>query len=190
MSMLIVGRYAQQGDAENSARKLTQAGFSAAEMSLFYVTPQGQHGLFPLGGDEDESPGTEEAKPGAVRGAIGGAGAGALAGAAAIPFLGPAAAAAGAAVGAYTGSLVGALKNMEEVEGEAEANADDTEGELQPRRAGVMLAVVVVTSSERTRAIDVLREHAEEVEEAQGTLRNGEWLDFDPRAPVRLVHEA
>jgi uncharacterized membrane protein len=186
MSMLIVGRYAQQGEAENAARQLTQAGFSPAEMSLFYVTPQGQHGLFPLGGDEDESPGTEEAKPGAARGAVGGAGAGALVGAAAIPFLGPAAAAAGAAVGAYTGSLVGALKNMEDREG----NAGDAEGELEPRRAGVMLAVVAVTSAERTRAIEILREHAEEVEEAEGTLRNGEWLDFDPRAPVKPVHEA
>lgn len=184
MSMLIVGRYAQQDEAENAARKLETAGFSAAEMSVFYVNPQGQHGLFPLGGDEDESPGTEEAKPGAVRGAVGGVGAGALVGAATIPFLGPAGAAAGAAVGAYTGSLVGALKNMED----GEADAEPAESDVEPRRAGVMLAVVVVTASERERAIEVLREHAEEVEEAEGTLRNGEWLDFDPRAPVRPIH--
>lgn len=184
MSTLIVGRYDQQAEAEHAAQRLRDAGFPPGEMSLFYVTPQGQHGLFPVGGDEDESPGTEDAKPGAARGAVGGLGAGALVGAATIPVLGPAGPVFGAAVGAYTGSLVGALSNMEEDPREGDTPTDG----LEPRRAGVMLAVVVVTSSERTRAIDILKAHAAEVEEAEGTLRNGEWLDFDPRAPVRPVH--
>ena len=184
MSTLIVGRYDQLAEAEHTAERLRAAGFPPGEMSLFYVTPQGQHGLFPVGGDEDESPGTEEAKPGAARGAAGGVGAGALIGAAAIPVVGPAGPAFGAAVGAYTGSLVGALSRMEEDEREGDTPADDVE----PRRAGVMLAVVVVTSSERIRAVDILKARAAEVEEAEGTLRNGEWLDFDPRTPVRRVH--
>jgi hypothetical protein len=118
MKTLIVGRYDQQTEAENAWREFLRAGFPAREMSLFYVNPQGQHALYPVGGDEDESAGTHEAKSGALRGAVGGAGAGTLVGAATIPVLGPAGPLMGAAVGAYTGALVGALKNMEE---EAEA---------------------------------------------------------------------
>jgi hypothetical protein len=190
MKTLIVGRYEQQTVAENAWREFLRAGFPAREMSLFYVNPQGQHALYPVGGDEDESAGTHEAKSGAVRGAVGGVGAGTLVGAATIPVLGPAGPLMGAAVGAYTGSLVGALKNMEE---EAEEHPDavpdrnEAGAEPPPRKAGVMLAVAVASPTEREAAIDIHGTHAQAMEEAEGVLQNGDWIDFDPLAPPRVI---
>jgi len=189
MKTLIVGRYEQQTEAENAWREFLRAGFSAREMSLFYVNPQGQHALYPVGGDEDESAGTHEAKSGAVRGAVGGVGAGTLVGMATIPVLGPAGPLMGAAVGAYTGALVGALKNMEEADEHPDAVPDRSEpgAEPPPRKAGVMLAVAVASPAERDAAIDIHGTHAQSVEEAEGVLQDGDWIDFDPLAPPRLI---
>jgi hypothetical protein len=189
MKTLIAGRYEQQTEAENAWRDFLRAGFSAREMSLFYVNPQGQHALYPVGGDEDESAGTHEAKSGAVRGAVGGVGAGTLVGAATIPVLGPAGPLMGAAVGAYTGALVGALKNMEE---DAEEGSDavpdrNAPGAEPPRKAGLMLAVAVASPAEREAAVDIHGMRAQSVEEAEGVLQNGDWIDFDPLAPPKVI---
>jgi uncharacterized membrane protein len=184
MKTLIVGRYDQQTEAENARRELLRAGFAAPEMTLFYVNPQGQHALYPVGGDEDESPGTHEAKSGAARGAAGGAGAGTLLGAATIPVLGPVGPLMGAAVGAYTGSLVGALKNMEEA---GDSGHDRSAGEPPPRKAGFMLAVAVVLPAEREAAIEIQGAHAQVVEETEGILLNGDWIDFDPLASSQVI---
>lgn len=189
MKTIIVGRYSQHGAAERASRELLRTGFPADEMSLFYVNPEGQHGLYPMGGDEDESPGTYNAKSGALRGAAGGLGAGALVGVATLPALGPAGPLLGAAVGAYTGSLVGALSNMEETEAQTDTVPDDTAPpvDTQPFKAGVVLAVAVGTSEEREDAIEILGEQAEEVKQTEGTLRNGDWVDFDPLAPCKAI---
>jgi hypothetical protein len=186
MKTLIVGRYEQQTVAENAWREFLRAGFPAREMSLFYVNPQGQHALYPVGGDEDESAGTHEAKSGAVRGAVGGVGAGTLVGAATIPVLGPAGPLMGAAVGAYTGSLVGALKNMEEPDEHPDSPSEPSV-EQRPRKAGVMLAVAVESPVERETAVEIHGALAQAVEEAEGVLQNGDWIDFDPRAPSRVI---
>jgi len=189
METLIVGRYSQLTDAENASRDLWRAGFLARDMSLFYLNPQGQHALYPVGGDEDESAGTHEARSGAVRGAVGGVGAGTLLGVATMPVLGPAGPLLGAAVGAYTGSLVGALNNMEEPDAHVDPARDSNEpgADTQPRKAGVMLAVAVATPAERDYAIEILGERAQQVEEAEGLLQNGEWVDFDPLAPCKVI---
>lgn len=189
MQTLIVGRYSQQNEAQRASWALLRAGFSAREMSLFYVNPQGQHATYPVGGDEDESPGTHEARSGAMRGAAGGAGAGTLVGVATLPVLGPAGPLLGAAVGAYAGSLVGALNNMDEAPASPNAAVDssETDAEAQPRKAGVMLAVAVATPAERETAIEILDERAQEVEEAEGILRDGDWVDFDPLAPCKVI---
>lgn len=190
MKTLIVGHYDLQEEAEIAARDVLRAGFSANETSLFYLNPQGQHALHPMGGDEDESPGTHDAQSGAARGAAGGAGAGALVGAATIPVLGPAGPLLGAAVGAYTGSLVGALNNMDEPpESRAGATRDKeaADAEFEARKSGYMLAVAVNTPMERTHAIEILGERAKLLEEAEGNLQNGEWTDFDPLAPCKII---
>jgi hypothetical protein len=190
MKALIVGHYDLQDEAETAARDVRRAGFSASEMSLFYLNPQGQHAIHPVGGDEDESPGTHDAQSGAVRGAAGGAGAGVLVGAATIPVLGPAGPLLGAAVGAYTGSLVGALNNMEEppeTHTGAVRNSDAADADIEARKSGYMLAVAVQTPMERKYAIEILGERAQLLEEAEGHLENGEWTDFDPLAPPHVI---
>ena len=190
MKTIIFGRYTQQDQAQSAARELMRAGFLPRETTLFYVNPQGQHDTYPVGGDKDESEGTHQAGPGAVRGAVGGVGAGTLVGAATIPVLGPAGPLLGAAVGAYTGSLVGALKNMEEADEEAEParHPDKSASEEPSRRAGVMLAVAIASPQQRNDAIEILTEHAEEVEEAEGVIQEGDWVDFNPLAPGKVIH--
>lgn len=197
MTTLIAGRFIQQEQAENASVQLMRSGFSAEDMSLFFVNPQGQHDIHPVGGDEDESPGTHHASGGAVAGAAGGVGVGALVGAATLPVLGPGGPLLGAAVGAYTGSLVGALNTMkkneerQEMTGEAPPNEDEAgianSDETHPRKAGVVLAVAVETPEQRANAIEILGATAQEVEEAEGVLQNGQWIDFDPREPIKPV---
>ena len=188
MTTLIAGRFSQQTHAESASAELLRSGFLSSDMSLFYVNPQGQHDIHPVGGDEDESAGTHHASSGAALGAAGGVGLGTLVGAATLPILGPAGPLLGAAVGAYTGSLVGALNKMDKTEEQREvAEKNITEDEVQPRKAGVLLAVAVATPQQREHAIQILRATALEVEETEGNLSNGQWVDFDPRVPIKTV---
>lgn len=186
MSTLIAGRFNQQSQAEIASTELLRCGFLSRDLSLFYVNPQGQHDIHPIGGDEDESAGTHHASSGAVIGAAGGIGVGTLVGVATLPVLGPAGPLLGAAVGAYTGSLVGALKKMDKGEERNEVQQNSPDGEeAQPRKAGVLLAVAVATPEQRANAIEILSATAVEVEEAEGELKNGQWTDFDPRTPIK-----
>lgn len=194
MTTLIAGRFSQQNQAETASAELVRSGFSPRDMSLFYVNPQGQHDIHPMGGDSDESPGTHHASSGAAVGAAGGVGMGTLVGAATFPVLGPAGPLLGAAVGAYTGSLVGALTTMKKHEEHAEHAEMAQQNELNteednahPRKAGVLLAVAVATPEQRAHAIEILGATALEVEEAEGELQNGQWTDFDPRALIKPV---
>lgn len=191
MATLIAGRFSQQTHAETASEELMHSGFAPQDMSLFYVNPQGQHGTFPIGGDEDESHGTHEASTGAVRGAAGGVGVGTLVGAATLPVLGPAGPLLGAAVGAYTGSLVGALNNMKKSEEHADeknaAPAGADPEDTHERKAGVLLAVAVKTPEQRANAIQILSTRALELEEAEGVLTNGQWVDFNPLKPLKTL---
>lgn len=191
MATLIAGRFSQQDHVEAAFKELLHSGFARQDMSLFYVNPQGQHGTFPIGGDEDESHGTHDASSGAVRGAAGGVGVGTLVGAATLPVFGPAGPLLGAAVGAYTGSLVGALNNMkkseEDIDEKNDAPADADPDEIHERKAGLLLAVAVQNPEQRATAINILGTSALELEEAEGTLSNGQWIDFDPLKPIKAV---
>lgn len=197
MTTVIAGRFIQHDQAENASVQLMRSGFSAQDMSLFFVNPQGQHDIHPVGGDEDESPGTHHASGGAVAGAAGGVGVGALVGAVTLPVLGPGGPLLGAAVGAYTGSLVGALNTMkkneeqQEVTGETAQSEEDAgisaSDEKHPRKSGVVLAVAVSTPEQRANAIEILSVSAQEVEEAEGVLQNGQWVDFDPTEPIKPI---
>lgn len=204
MKTLIVGRFSRYDQGETAALALQQVGFSADEMSLFYINPQGQHDLHALGGDEDESAGTHHAGSHAIASAAGGVGIGGMIGLATLPVLGPAGPLLGAAVGAYTGSLVGALggmKQSEEAAGEIAARNANTlpppepaigpDAEIAPpsiasevaaRQPGVMLAVAVATAGQRADAETILGRFAYQVEQSEGDLRNGDWIDFDPLA--------
>lgn len=192
MATLIAGRFSQQDDVEAAYEELLRTGFSQQDMSFFYVNPQGQHGTYPIGGDEDESHGTHQASSGAVRGAAGGVGVGTLVGAATLPVLGPAGPLLGAAVGAYTGSLVGALNNMkkseEQIDEKNDALPETGPDETHERKAGLLLAVAVKNPEQRATAIQILSASALELEEAEGILNNGQWVDFDPLKPIKTVN--
>lgn len=191
MTTLIAGRFSQQTHADTASAELLHSGFAPQDMSLFYVNPQGQHGTFPIGGDVDESHGTHEASSGAMRGAAGGVGVGTLVGAATLPVLGPAGPLLGAAVGAYTGSLVGALNNMqkseEHLDEKNDAPPDSDPDEIHERKAGLLLAVAVKTPEQRASAIQILSARALELEEAEGVMNNGQWIDFNPLKPIKTV---
>lgn len=191
MSTIIAGRFDTQEQAEKVCASLQNAGFSGDHISQFYVNPHGQHAIYPIGGDESASPGSKDSGHGALVGGGIGAAAGVAAGIAAIPVVGPIGAVVGAGIGAYTGSLVGAMEKTDkdsEVD-EIVEEAPPKKQQLTERHAGVHVAVKV-TADNRSDAISVLRKHqAAGLEEAQGELTNGEWVDFDPREAVKLLPE-
>ena len=194
MSTIIAGKFQLQDQAASAIGALEDAGFPRHQITSFYVNPPGQHDLYPVGGDTDDSPGAHEAPSGAIRGAEIGVAVGAAAGMVAAPFLAPAAAALGAAVGAgvgaYTGSLAGALNSLgDPVEPKHDETAEKAEREVQPmRRAGMLVAVAVPAGGARSDAVRVLREQgALDIEWAEGSISSGEWVDFDPLSPVRPV---
>ncbi len=185
MTQIIAGRFQTSAEAERAVHALTARSIPSDRISLFYVTPPGQHDATPVGGDDHKSEGLEKAEGGAaVTGAAVGVGAGiagALIGATA-GLAAPVVAVAGlgvAAAGVYGGSLAGAM------------GASDDPGKHRIRHAGMMVAVDASASAASEPAdevIGVLRElGALDIESAEGTWAGGTWEDFDPTAPPRLV---
>ncbi|MGE5171229.1 MAG: hypothetical protein ACM3JC_12775 [Rudaea sp.] len=174
MTRIVAGVFDDEQAATVAARDLHGAGFDAGDLDQFALNPPGRHQGLALGGDEDADAKAEGGDAGAVKGAAIGTAVGAVAGIAATPLLGPVAVAGGAAAGAYAGSLAGAVRRM-----------GDERPAPEPRPAGVMVAVHAGKAEEEDLAIDVLRDHgARMIERAEGTWRDGKWLDFDPvRAP-------
>ena len=113
----------------------------------------------------EESSATTALAAGLAAGAIGLAG-------------GPVTALAAAGVAAYTGSLVGSL-----------SGADEEKQPLPNRRpAGVILAVRIARPGNEEFVIDDLRIFgAEDIEQAEGEWRDGDWVDFNPHQEPRLI---
>ncbi|QJQ00952.1 hypothetical protein [Herbaspirillum rubrisubalbicans] len=173
MTTIIAARFDLQEDAAQAVTALTEAGFAQRHISRFFVNPAGQHDRFALGGDRDKSPGAQDTDSGAVTGVAAGAGVGAAAGLATSPVTGPLGPALGGLVGGHVGGLVGSLS----------ANDDDP----APRRAaGMRVAVAVADGAEQDKALRLLRSlGAVDIERSSGTIRDGDWIDFDPlSAPV------
>ncbi len=183
MSLIVAARFDAFADAESAARRLFALGFPEEDVSIFFVNPGGQHGRYPLGGDEASDPSARSA----LRGAIGGAAllgtVGALIGLlislaadGSIWTLLPA-----VGVGAYIGSLAGALLATR-----ATARAEQAgQSTGAVRRAGVLIAVHVTVESE-ARVAETLRDAGgKDVEKAAGNWLAGNWVDFDPvAAPI------
>ncbi|MGV3653092.1 MAG: hypothetical protein ACO1N5_02630 [Noviherbaspirillum sp.] len=184
MATIIAGRFEQQSQVQAAVEQWRQAGIAQDCISTFYVTQAGRHATFPVGGDRFESPGAEDSGKGAVAGAATGGTIGAVAGAATAPVTGPLGAMAGAAVGAYVGSLAGSMGAMKEDGTKEGQNA------VPVRQAGMVAAASVPDPASETQAIDILRAlGAQDIERAEGTIRDGNWEDFDPIHPPHLVHE-
>lgn len=176
MTTIIAGGFENIVPAEAAIERLKQAGISEENICKFRINPPGMHDRFPIGGDRDESPGSKDVDKGAMKGAAIGAAAGAAAGA----VLGPVGMAAGAGVGAYTGSLVGGMK---ETEKEAKLEHEDV------RPAEVLVAANADAAGiPANEIVHILEEPgAWQVERAEGTWKDGEWVDFDPVSRPRLV---
>ena len=176
MTTIIAGGFGNVVPAETAIERLRQAGVSEENICKFRVNPPGMHARYPIGGDRDESPGSKDVDKGAMKGVAVGAAVGAAAGA----VLGPIGMAAGAGVGAYTGSLVGGMK--------------ETEKEVKPEHEDIRPAEVLVAVNADAAGIpadEIVRiletAGAQQVERAEGTWVDGEWVDFDPVSRPRLV---
>src|SRR5688572_20082979 len=189
MTTIISGNFQQQDQAQQALAELQRAGFAIDQTTTFFVNAPGQHDRFPVGGDEDESPGTEDAKGGTAAGAAVGGAVGVAVGLATAPLLGPGAAVAGAGIGAYAGSLYGALGKLDDEKADKDAAPKPAATtEPPPRKSGVLVAVAAPTPDRQDAAIRVLRaQGAVDIEKAEGTLVAGEWIDFDPLRPPSLI---
>ena len=116
---------------------------------------------------------------------------GAGVGAAAIAVAGPI----GPVVGALVGAHVGSLYSFNKMKGAGEAEeVDPGEGSphenlRRPRQPGMLIAVAVDSDEEGERALATLRQlGAQNLEQAEGRIVNGDWEDFDPLSiPVRVA---
>ncbi|MFZ6874105.1 hypothetical protein ACO0LF_18765 [Undibacterium sp. Di27W] len=184
MTHIIAGRLQQQDQVQQAIHQLMALGFAKNQISSFYLNPPGQHDMYPIGGDRDESPGAREAGSGAVGGATTGGVIGAAVGMIGAPVTGPVSTALGALVGAHVGSLIGSLSQMKE-KGDT---SDDAENAAAVRRSGMMVAVSVARPESEGTVIEILRNlGADQIELGEGNINNGDWHDFDPRTPPILV---
>jgi hypothetical protein len=180
MDTIIAGNFQTSVQADKARVALLEAGFAGGDISVYHNNPPGQHGTFPIGGDEHHDPESKKAAAGAAAGGLAGAVAGAGIGGVAGGALG---AVAGAGVGAYAGSFGGAMRKLG-----GDGEEDDGALPAQRRPAGIMVAVRIGEEDMRDTAILKMSEQAPvAIEEAEGTWEDGEWADFDPVAAPRIV---
>ncbi len=180
MSRIVAGRFENPLEADAALAELGHIGFRTGEYESFYVTPPGQHGTFPVGGDSHSDAGAVKAGWGALAGAALGALAGAIimavvtGGQSLVPIL------LGAGICAYVGSFIGSIAQSRHA-----SRAEHTAEHPVEVPAGRMIAVNVDRTEMERRAFDVLRRHgAVDVARTEGTWRDGSWRDFDPRHPL------
>ena len=180
MTTIIAGGFDVYSKTQAALQRLRDAGVAEDNICEFRVNPAGEHDQTPIGGDRHKSPGSEDADHGAVKGGALGAAIGTAVGVVATPLLGPAGIAAGAGVGGYTGSLIGSLRE------ESDEPRQDHE-DVRPAEA--MVAVNVGDGSIAAEEIVRIFEScgAQQVEQAEGTWADGEWVDFDPVSRPRLI---
>jgi len=181
MAQIIAGIFDASVKADEASRALLDAGVAGESVSTYHNNAPGQHGSYPIGGDEYADPDARGAARSAVTTALAGTAVGAGIGAA---VGGPIGALAGAGVGAYTGALGGALQGLGE-----DPNDETTLPPPMARRpAGIMVAVKLDGTLSQDAVVAILRAHAPlAVEEARGQWQDGQWADFDPVAVPHLV---
>jgi len=181
MANIVAGIFDALVKADEAQRALLDAGVAEESVSVYHNNAPGQHGTYPIGGDEYADPDARGATRSAVTTAVAGSAIGAGIGAA---VAGPVGAMAGAGIGAYTGALGGALAGL----GEDPADETTLPPAMARRPAGIMVAVKLDGTLSQDAVIAILRAHAPlVVEEARGEWVNGQWTDFDPVAVPHLV---
>lgn len=183
MSTIIAGHFQLQDEVELARRELANAGIAEDRISGFFVNQPGQHDLTAIGGDNVLSPGAKETPVGVVEGAATGGAVGLAIGAATSPLTGPVGPIVGGLVGAHVGSLFSFSKMKDAGESE-----EGGENRIEPRKPGMLLAVALSDQAEESRVLDVLRRvGAHHIERAEGTVQDGDWVDFDPLSMPVLV---
>lgn len=183
MSTIIAGHFQLREECDEARRELVNAGFPDERISDFFVNQPGQHDLTPIGGDEQLSQGAKETPEGVVEGAATGGAVGLAIGAATSPVTGPIGPIVGGLVGAHVGSLFSFSKMKDAGERE-----EGGENRTEQRKSGMLLAVALADAGDEARAMDVLRRlGAHHIERAEGTVENGDWVDFDPLSKPILV---
>ncbi|MGZ5093781.1 MAG: hypothetical protein ACXWCY_22400 [Burkholderiales bacterium] len=188
MARIIAGRFDTQAEADRAIDALKAAGFQPDEYTCFYLSPAGQHASYPIGGDAHHDEGTKEsgkrAAAVAAVGSVTGLAVGTVTGAAlGEPGLTAAAAIAGAGIGGYVGALAGGLTGSRSGDPQQATPEEPVE-----RAAGMMVAVRTERAGTEAQAVDVLRAAgAIEVERAEGTWREGTWVDFNPTRTPELI---
>lgn len=183
MSTIIAGHFQLQEELDRARQELVQAGFGEQQISGFFVNQPGQHDMTPIGGDHVHSPGAKETPEGVAEGAAAGGAVGAAVGAATTPVTGPLGAIVGGLVGAHVGSLFSFSKMKEKGEGE-----DGGDNQDRVRKSGLLLAVALDPGTDESAAVEALRRvGAHHIEKAEGTIANGDWVDFDPLSEPHLL---
>ena len=183
MSTIVAGHFQLQDQAEHAKNELVLAGFAQDQISTFYLSQPGQHDTTPIGGDNITSPGAKESPEGVAQGWATGGAVGAAVGLATAPLTGPAGPIIGGLVGAHVGSLFSLSKMKDAGEGE-EGSAKN---EYVQRHAGMIVAVAFERPEDEQRALELLqRLGSDQIERARGTIRNGDWTDFDPTSLPKL----
>ena len=174
MPVIIAGQFDTFVQATAASDALREAAFAPGSIAVFFNNAPGAHDAFPVGGDENADPGARNAHVGAAAGAAVGAAAGLVAAAVA-----PLAVAAVATTAAYVGALAGGVNG---------AHEPATPQEPARRPAGVMVAIALPDSAGEAMAVAALRRcGARNIERAEGNVRDGRWIDFDPVSPPHLV---
>lgn len=173
MEDIIAGRFQTEDETRSAAQSLTNI-VSKNDICIFFNNQPGVHDS----ARDAASSGDQGAAKGAAAGAASGGAAAATVG---TLVGGPAVGAVAAAVGGYVGSLAGTAGGLPE-------GGEGTKRASHQRPAGMMLAVRIANVGDTQQIIELLRQHgAADVERAKGTWENGDWVDFDPVTPPRLV---
>lgn len=173
MEDIIAGRFQTEDETRSAAASLADF-VRKDDFCIFFNNQPGAHDLDRDAESSDDQGAAKGAKTGAASGSVVAGTIGTLVG-------GPAAGAVAAAVGGYTGSLAGTAGGLP---GEGES----TNKAPRLRSAGMMLAVRVANADNTQRIVERLRQQgAADIEKAKGKWMNGDWVDFDPAAPPRLV---
>lgn len=175
MDQIIAGRFQTKAEADVAAARMANY-VNKEDITVFHNNSPGQHGTYPVGGDENADPDAREAGSPNTSAA-----AGLTVGVIGTVIGGPVIGLTAGGVAAYTSSLVGALNAMEET---------GANGEPSRRPGGIILAVRIASPDTEKRVILDLQEHgAADIERAYGEWRNGDWVDFNPVERPKLVPE-
>ncbi|MGZ8255303.1 MAG: hypothetical protein ACXWVT_10660 [Burkholderiaceae bacterium] len=176
MQTILAGRIDTHERAQDLMAKLRERGVALSDMQTYYLTPPGQHGQFPIGGDQYSDPDAKDASKTQAAGAAVGAVAGLVAGgviAAIVPPLAPVIIAGVTGVGALGGSVAGAVSGTKSAEESEQGHSSES------RQGGLMVAVRVTPTTEHAVRETLESAGASDIERATGEWRDGHWVDLN-----------